>query len=89
MLFFTESACLHNQTLTGRVIVFFGNKSVSPLKGFSTSLSLPGTLKSSLTVTVNRPAPSEIKRENQVQHVLDLTCKKIFEEVPLLVINFQ
>ena len=72
----------------GRVGVFFGNKSTSPLKGFSTSLSYPGTMESALTVSV-KPVPSDIEGGAQVQQVLDMTCNKLFEEAPLLVIDFQ
>ncbi len=73
---------------TGRIGVFFGNKSTSPLKNFSSALTLPGDLASSLGV-VAKPIATSIEGGAQVQQVIDATALNIYTEAPRLVITFK
>ena len=73
---------------TGRIGVFFGNKSTSPLKNFSSSLTLPGDLASCLSV-VAKPIATCIEVGAQVQQVIDATALNVYTEVPCLVITFK
>ncbi|XP_064399538.1 AP-2 complex subunit alpha-2-like [Halichondria panicea] len=72
----------------GRIGVFFGNKSTSPLKNFSSALTLPGDLASSLGV-VAKPIATSIEGGAQVQQVIDATALNIYTEAPRLAITFN
>lgn len=73
---------------TGRVGIFFGNKSTSPLKNFSSSLSYPDDLESKLSIEV-KPVASTIDGGAQVQQVLNVECKNVYVEPPRLEIRFK
>ena len=73
---------------TGRVGIFFGNKSTSSLKNFSSSLSYPDGLESKLSIEV-KPAATTIDGGAQVQQVLNVECKNVYVEPPRLEIRFR
>ncbi len=72
----------------GRIGVFFGNKSTSPLKNVTSNVTFPGNLASSLNV-VTKPIPSTIEGGAQVQLVIDATALNVYTDVPRLSISFK
>lgn len=72
----------------GRVGVFYGNKSNSPLLNFSSDVVLSDDLRDSLNVQMKSIGPS-IDAGAQVQQVVNIECKSVFFQPPLLNIMFS
>lgn len=74
----------HNQE--GRLAVFLGNKMSAPLTSFTATLHVhdPDTLSASFL----KMPPSTIAPRTQVQQLLNVECKKVFTQPPLLSISF-
>ena len=72
----------------GRIGVFFGNKSSTSLKNFSSSVSLAGSLEECLNIQA-KPIDSTIENGAQVQQVVNVECKTPFFEAPLLNVQFR
>lgn len=73
-------------THLGRVAVYLGNKISAPLTSFTATVHVhdPETL----AVTFSKLSPSSISSRTQVQQLLQVECKKVFTEAPLLSISF-
>ena len=78
----------HSHTYTGRIGVFFGNKSSTRLKNFSSNVSLGDLLEDCLTVQA-KPIDSTIENGAQVQQVINVECKAPFFDAPLLNVQFR
>ena len=71
----------------GRVIIFYGNKSSSPLLGFSTTTNTAdheGMLEINL-----QQMPTTVDAGAQQQQVINVDCKNVFFEAPHLEIKFK
>ncbi|KAI5124694.1 hypothetical protein M0805_004301 [Coniferiporia weirii] len=70
----------------GRLAVFIGNKMSAPLTSFTATLHVqePETL----TVSFSKIPPSIIASRTQVQQLLNVECKKMFTQPPLLSVSF-
>ena len=84
-----HNACFHTHTHThtGRIGIYFGNKSTSNFIGFSSSITLPGDLADGLNVQSN-PVSDTIESGAQVQQVLNIECKNVFFEDPVFEVKF-
>lgn len=74
----------HNQE--GRLAVFLGNKMSAPLTSFTATLHIPDP--DTLSVSFLKMPPSMIAPRTQVQQLLNVECKKMFAQPPLLSISF-
>ena len=90
MYVYTHTLCNYTRvhTHTGRIGVFFGNKSSTSLKNFSSNVSLAGSLEESLNIQA-KPIDSTIENGAQVQQVINVECKAPFFEAPLLNVQFR
>lgn len=73
---------------SGRIALFYGNKSSTTLQNFTSTLCQDNELEECLMVDV-KPTPSTIEGGAQKQQLIDLECKKVFLEAPKLEINFR
>jgi len=72
----------------GRIGVFYGNKSSTSLKSFSSTVTLPDQLDDCLNIQA-KPIDSTIENGAQVQQVVNVECKTPFYEAPLLNVQFS
>lgn len=70
----------------GRLAIYIGNKMSAPLTSFTATLHVlePDTL----SVTFLKMPPSAIAPRTQVQQLLNVECKKMFNQPPLLSVAF-
>jgi len=67
--------------------VYYGNKTSQPLINFTTTLYIPETSKSLLSLQA-QPAAPLIAAGAQLQQVITVTCQGCFPDVPLIHLNF-
>ena len=70
----------------GRLAVFIGNKMSAPLTSFTATLHVQDT--DALSVSFLKMPPSTIASRTQVQQLLTVECKKMFNQSPLLSVSF-
>ncbi|KAG2023491.1 AP-2 complex subunit alpha [Coprinopsis cinerea AmutBmut pab1-1] len=70
----------------GQVAVYLGNKVPSPLTSFTAAVHVPEP--DALSVTFAKIPPSTIDSRSQLQQLLNIECKKIFTQPPILTISF-
>ena len=68
--------------------MFYGNKSTTSLKNFSSTVSVPGSLEECLNIQA-KPIDSTIENGAQVQQVINVECKAPFFDAPLLNVQFR
>ncbi|VDM33048.1 unnamed protein product [Hydatigera taeniaeformis] len=80
------------QANLGRVQLFYGNKSGSPITSFSSKLVFSEicltTGRSPLNLDL-RPAPTTIEPEKQVPQILNIECLVDFAEIPVLNVTYS
>ena len=67
--------------------MFYGNKSTT-LQNFTTTVVMAPELGDKIAVNL-KPVPSTIEGGAQKQQLVDVECKNIFFEAPMLEIKFK
>lgn len=76
------------QLASGRIVVYYGNKTPVPLASFGTSISLPdSSLTNQLSIQVKQVG-DRVGASEQVNEVISLECLAEFSACPLLSIRF-
>uniref|UniRef100_F7ABG2 AP-2 complex subunit alpha n=1 Tax=Ciona intestinalis TaxID=7719 RepID=F7ABG2_CIOIN len=74
---------------TGRVGLFFGNKTGNQLQNFSASVSMGADLQGKVNIAPQKEAPTQIDGGAQVQHFVNLECITFFSGSPNLQLRYQ
>lgn len=68
--------------------MFYGNKSSVTVQNITTTLHVNPDLEDHLFVAV-KPIPATIEGGAQKQQLIDVECKDVFTEAPILEIKFK
>lgn len=70
----------------GQIAIYFGNKVTAPLTAFTAALYVPDT--EALSVSFAKIPPSTIDTRSQSQQLLNIECKKVFSQPPILTVSY-
>lgn len=70
----------------GRLAIFIGNKMSAPLTSFTATLHVHDS--ETVHVSFSKIPPSQIGPRTQIQQLLNVECKKMFSQPPLLSVSF-
>ncbi|KAH6917381.1 AP-2 complex subunit alpha [Coprinopsis sp. MPI-PUGE-AT-0042] len=70
----------------GQVAVYLGNKVSAPLTSFTASIHVPEP--EAITANFAKIPPSTIEARSQQQQLINVECKKVFTQPPILTLSF-